>query len=118
MKGLVKKVESFIMFDFPLETANITAQFAATQQKSRTEMSGWSTSATRQKLISHYWFTYVMRHFALMLGLPVVIFLFSGNLATISIEHFHDGIVKFSCIVPVSLPSQFWFRLFTTAGNS
>lgn len=80
MKDLVKKAKSFIIFDFPLQAANITAQFASTQQKQQTEMPGWSATATRQKLISTYWFTYVAGHYTLMLGLPgIVIFLASGS---------------------------------------
>lgn len=80
MKDLVKKAKSFIIFDFPLQAANIAALFASTQQKQQTEMPGWSTAATRQKLISTYWFTYVVGHYALMLGLPVlIVFLASGS---------------------------------------
>ena len=75
MKDLVKKVKSFITFDFPLQTANIAAQFDNTHRKLQIEIPGWSTTATRQKLISKYWFTYVAGHFAIMLGLPVLIVL-------------------------------------------
>ena len=79
MKDLVKRVKSFIIFDFPLETAFITTQFTDTHKKLQTEIPGWSTTATRQKLISNYWFTYVAGHFAIMFGLAVlVIFLWSA----------------------------------------
>ncbi|MES1249489.1 MAG: hypothetical protein ABUL46_02330, partial [Chitinophaga rupis] len=79
MKDLVKRAKSFITFDFPLQTAYISTQFANTHKKLQTEISGWSTTATRQKLISNYWFTYVAGHFAMMFGLPVlVIFLWHG----------------------------------------
>ena len=77
MKDLVKKMKSFILFDFPLETTNIAAQFSDTHQKSQSETPGWSTSATRQKLISHYWFSNVTRHFSLILSIPVLIILIS-----------------------------------------
>ena len=73
MKDLVKKMKSFILFDFPLETANITAQFSETQQRLQSETPGWSTSATRQKLISNYWFSNVTKHFALILAIPILI---------------------------------------------
>lgn len=73
MKDLVQKMKSFIFFDFPLETSNITAQFSDTQQKFQLETPGWSTSATKQKLISHYWFSNVSRHFALILAIPILI---------------------------------------------
>jgi hypothetical protein len=74
MKDLVKRAKSFITFDFPLQTVNISAEFADTHKKLQTEIPGWSTTATRQKLISHYWFTYVAGHFAIMFGLPVLVF--------------------------------------------
>lgn len=80
MKDLVKKVKSFITFDFPLQTAHIHEQFAATHQKLQTEIPGWSTTATRQKLISNYWFTNVAGHFALLFGLPaLMVFLLPGS---------------------------------------
>ncbi len=75
MKDLVKKVKSFVTFDLPLKTAYISTQFANTHKKLQTEIPGWSTTATRQKLISNYWFTYVAGHFALMFGLPVLVVL-------------------------------------------
>jgi hypothetical protein len=73
MKDLVKRVNSFITFDFPLQSAYITTQFANTHRKLQTEIPEWSTTATRQKLISHYWFSYVAGHFSIMLGLPALI---------------------------------------------
>jgi hypothetical protein len=77
MKDFVKKFESFITFDLPLETANIAAQFSDTQLKSEAETPGWSTAATRQKLISGYWFTNVVGHFSLILVFPAVIIFLS-----------------------------------------
>lgn len=79
MKDLVKRAKSFITFDFPLQAAYISTQFTNTHKKLQTQIPGWSTTATRQKLISHYWFTYVTGHFAVMFGLPVlVVFLWHG----------------------------------------
>lgn len=76
MKDVVKKFESFITFDLPLETENITAHFTDTQMKLESETPGWSTKATRQKLISSYWFSNVIGHFSLILVFPAaVIFL-------------------------------------------
>jgi hypothetical protein len=77
MKDLVKKMKYFITFDFQLETVNITQQFSDTQQKFQLETPGWSTSATRQKLISTYWFSNVARHFSLILAIPVLIIFIS-----------------------------------------
>jgi hypothetical protein len=77
MKDLVKKFESFIKFELPLETANITAQFSKTQLQSEAETPGWSTTATRQKLISCYWFTNVIGHFSVILSITTTIIFLS-----------------------------------------
>jgi hypothetical protein len=73
MKDLVKMAKSFITFDFPLQTAHISTQFAKTHKELQTEIPGWSTVATRQKLISNYWFTYVAGHFSIIFGFPVLL---------------------------------------------
>jgi hypothetical protein len=79
MSDLVKRVKSFIVFDFPLQPAYITTQFYSTHKKFQSETPGWSTAATRQKLISRYWFTYVAGHFTFLLGIPtLLIFLLYG----------------------------------------
>jgi len=77
MKEFVKKFESFIKFELLLETANITAQFSNTQLQSEAETPGWSTAATRQKLISGYWFTHVIGHFSVILVIPALIIFLS-----------------------------------------
>jgi hypothetical protein len=76
MKDLVKRAKSFITFDFPLQTAYISTKFANTHKKLQTEIPEWSTTATRQKLISFYWFTDVTAHFSIMFGLPVLMVFF------------------------------------------
>jgi hypothetical protein len=79
MKDLVKRAKSFMTFDYQLQTANISKQFATAHKKLEAENPGWSTSATRQKLIGDYWYTYVAGHFSVMFGLPMlVIFLGRG----------------------------------------
>ncbi|MDP1811222.1 MAG: hypothetical protein Q8K66_07430 [Sediminibacterium sp.] len=80
MKDLMKQARSFITFDFPLQTVHISAQFAKTHSKLQIETPEWSTTATRQQLISKYWSTYVAGHFAILFGLPVLIlFLLHGG---------------------------------------
>jgi hypothetical protein len=76
MRDFVNRGKSFITFDFPLQTAYISTQFANTHRKLQTEIPGWSTTATRQKLISKYWFSHVIGHFSIIFGFPVVIFFF------------------------------------------
>ena len=54
MKDLMKKMKSFITFDFPLQPAYISAQFVEEHRKIQVASPGWSTTATRQKLIAKY----------------------------------------------------------------
>lgn len=83
MKDLMQKVKSFMTFDFPLQSTYIDKKFTETHQKLRFEVPEWSTAATRQQLISKYWFTYVVGHFSLLFGIPaLVLFFVSGG--------FHD----------------------------
>lgn len=81
MKSIVKKANSFISFDLPLEKAHISTQFASFHQKSQAHSPAWSTTATRQKLIAEYWYTYVIGHFAVLFALPaLVITVIAGGL--------------------------------------
>lgn len=80
MQSLVKKVNSFITFDLPLEKAHITARFSKIHQKCQDDDPGWSTKATRQKLVAEYWYTHVVSHFAVLFALPaLIIILLSGS---------------------------------------
>jgi len=73
MKDTVKKMQSFVTFELPLHRDYITQQFSTTQEQFQNVVPGWSTSATRQKMIARYWFTYVPGHFALLLGIPFLL---------------------------------------------
>lgn len=79
MKDLMLFMKSFMTFDFPLQSTNIDAKFAETHQKLQLEVPEWSTVATRQQLISNYWFTYVAGHFSLLFGLPALVLFFVGG---------------------------------------
>ncbi|OQP63324.1 hypothetical protein A3860_25895 [Niastella vici] len=80
MKSIVKKANSFISFDLPLEKAYIAKQFASFHKKSMEHSPEWSTTATRQKLIAEYWYTHVIVHFAVLFALPaLVIIMISGG---------------------------------------
>lgn len=82
MKSIVKNANSFISFDLPLEKAHIAAQFSSIHKKSQIHSPEWSTTATRQKLIAEYWYTYVLSHFAVLFALPaLVIIMVSGGFA-------------------------------------
>lgn len=77
MKDLMKRVMSFMTFDYPLQADFISARFAETHQKFQLEAPEWSTTATRQQLISTYWFIHVAGHFAFLFGLPALVFFFT-----------------------------------------
>jgi hypothetical protein len=80
MKEVLKKIKTLIAFDTPLELSNIRNQFASRHLTLEKEMPGWSTAATRQKLISEYWFTYVVQHFAFIYGSSSLLtFVFRGE---------------------------------------
>jgi hypothetical protein len=75
MKDLVRKVKSFLTFDFPLQTASIALQFADTHRKSAMNIPGWCATSTRFKLISDYWFHRVVAHFAAVFSIPALMVL-------------------------------------------
>jgi hypothetical protein len=81
MKDFVNRVRAFITFDYPIEIASISKQFTELHRQLQAETPGWSTVATKQKLISKYWNIYVAGHYALIFILPiVVIILFKGSI--------------------------------------
>lgn len=83
MKDLMKRVMSFVTFDFPIQATYINTKFEGTHRKLLLEVHEWSTTATRQQLIAKYWFTHVPSHFSFMFGFPALIFFFVSG-------EFHD----------------------------
>lgn len=80
MKDLMKKVMSFMTFDFPLQATNISIKFTETHQKHQLEFPEWSTAATRQKLVTSYWSTDVIGHFSALFGVPAgILFIVKGG---------------------------------------
>ncbi len=75
MKDLMKKVGSFITFDFPLNRDYISEQFAATHVLHVKRIPQWSTNATRHKVIANYWFVHVLSHFVFLFSLPALLVL-------------------------------------------
>jgi hypothetical protein len=73
MKDLMRRVESFITFDFTLNANYISAQFATTHNYYKKEIANWSTNATKQKVIASYWTKDVLSHFAVLFGLPALL---------------------------------------------
>lgn len=79
MKDIVKKAQSFITFDAPLEMGYIQTSFIATHQKQQSLVPYWGIASTRQKLIANYWLNHVTGHFTIMLTIPVLLSLLSGS---------------------------------------
>ena len=72
MKEILCSLKSFITFDFPLQADFIKAEFNSIHSKNLVDLPEWSTTATRQKLIADYWFTYVARHFTVIFVLSAL----------------------------------------------
>jgi hypothetical protein len=80
MKDLMSKVIAFLTFDTHLQAKQISLQFSETHHKRQAEIAEWSTKATRQQLISYYWSTHVIGHFAVLFVLPAgILFLIFGR---------------------------------------
>jgi hypothetical protein len=102
MKMKLKQVQSFLMFDSPLEISNINTQFVAIHHQQQRIIPEWPPNSTRQKLIAAYWFTHVLGHFVALLGVAIVITsLIDGG--------FSQSLLL--VILPVGLFS-FWVMLF------
>ncbi|WP_439516523.1 hypothetical protein [Sediminibacterium sp.] len=71
MKDFMNRAIAFLTFDTHLQAQQISLQFSQTHHKRLSEIDNWSTNATRQQLISRYWYTDVLEHFAILFGLSV-----------------------------------------------
>ncbi len=71
MKDFMSRAIAFLTFDTHLQAQQISLQFSQIHHKRLAEIDNWSTNATRQQLISHYWYTYVLEHFAILFGLSI-----------------------------------------------
>lgn len=114
MKDLIQKVKSFITFDFPIQTAYINTRFAKTHQQLQLEVPQWSTTATRQQLISNYWFSHVIGHFAFLFGLPALIFFFVSG----GFHDFNDYLVIFMITGLISYLTLYLFHYRPTFCNT
>lgn len=80
MKDLMSRAIDFLTFDTHLRAQQISLQFSETHHKRQAEIDEWSTKATRQQLVSCYWYTHVIGHFAVLFGLPsAILFLIFGG---------------------------------------
>jgi len=72
MKRILQQIESFITFDFPLDTEQISQFFIDTHCRYRTGNAFWSLSGTRRKVIAAFWFRDVLMHFSCIIGLAAL----------------------------------------------
>lgn len=106
MKDFVKRAKSFITFDFPLQVDYINIQFTSTHSRYQADFPGWSTNATRQKMIAIYWLNHVLRHFAFLVGVPALLVLLMRSdfdFSYLSVV-FLAGLISF----PILLLFHYW----------
>jgi len=103
MEDLIRKGISFMTFDFAINGDYISTLFANTHHRYQKVIPEWSTNATRQKIIASYWFTYVLNHFACIIGLAAIPTFF----ITHNLEFAHLLVVFFVGIV--TFPVLFLF---------
>jgi len=106
MKDLMRRVESFITFDFPVNADYIRAKFTSTHSIHQNDIAAWSTKATKQKVIAAYWTKDVLAHFAFVFGLPTFLMFFTPAYLHFAFlpAVFIAGIVTF----PVMLLFHYW----------
>ena len=106
MKDLVKKAESFITFDMPLQAVYISAQFASIHNQCKREFPNWNSSSTRQKLIAAYWLTHVLQHWLFIYSISALVVMV---IKPASIAFYFPGLFLGGVFVlPVLLICHYW----------
>ncbi len=72
MREMIKRISTLITFDLPLQRDYITERFKTVHDFQQIEVPLWSTAATRHKMISEYWFDFVVKHFSMIIGLAIL----------------------------------------------
>jgi hypothetical protein len=86
MKEMMRKVKSFITFDFPIQSDFISAQFASTHTNYQKQYKYWSLSATRRKVIADFWYRQVLIHHGTIITTATALaLLFGSNLHSLLI---------------------------------
>ncbi len=67
----LKRLQSFVTFDSPVNYHYIYKQFTQTHDQQRRLYAHWPATATRQQLINDYW-NNTVRHYLLLIGISVV----------------------------------------------
>jgi hypothetical protein len=75
----MRRVKSFIMFDFPVQIEFISGQFANTHNNFQRQFPYWSLAATRKKVIADFWFRQVLFHYCFIITTGTLVALLLGN---------------------------------------
>src|SRR5690349_2781186 len=103
MKDLVKRLQSYLAFDRPMQMDVISSKFSLIHGQQQKHINGWSTQSTRQKLVSQYWFNDVTGHFVALICLPLLI-----TLAIVHTINSHIVAVLFLAAMLSFLIMLFW----------
>ena len=101
MKDPVRKLISILLFETLVTPENINVRFSTQQKSVLAQPTGWSTAATRQRLIYQYWFTHVTEHFLLIICLPVLFTIHFTSAAALPASMF--GIITAGMIIYLAL---------------
>jgi hypothetical protein len=72
-RKILKRVKDVLVFDFPVQTENVSNQFSATHVGYQRQFPTWSMEATRKIMIDRYWFRQVPLHYAAVLVISMAI---------------------------------------------
>jgi len=86
MNEIVNQVNSFIIFEFPVQSKFISRQFTSIHNNFQKQFPHWSLTATRRKVIANFWFRQVLFHYAAIITIATLpVLLFGGNWSRIGI---------------------------------
>lgn len=116
MKKILRRIVPFITFDLPLQYEHIERLFVTVQRNEQQRYSGWSAQGTLKKMVSHYWYKYVLIHFSLLFGLAclvsVPINIFRGNAISPSLIMLPIGGVIIFVVLMITHHTPFYYSDF------
>ncbi len=96
---MMRKVKSFITFDFPIQNDFISRQFASTLTNYKEQYHHWSLSATRRKIIANFWYRHVLLHHVVIITTATTFaLLFTNNWHSLLPSVFLTGGISFIII--------------------
>lgn len=106
MKSIITGLNFLIAFDSAVQYAKLSRNFSRRHRENQVVIPGWSTKATRQQLVSDYWFVYVAVDFALIYGISTLITL----LLQVCFGHSHFYLLSFLIAGAISFPVLYFFK--------